>query len=99
VTEVGFCSKCRLIRQDDAFGPVTPCACFVDHHGHDCRLKIAVRSPIAFSCDAHGMDSCPACFTCTCGVVPSQMFVCGEAIFTWELGIGLVPALHEERTP
>ena len=48
-TEIGFCSKCQLIRQDDKFGPVTPCACFVVHHADDCRLRIAVRSPIAFA--------------------------------------------------
>ena len=95
VTEVGFCSKCGLVCQDDAIGPVTPCACFVEHHVHDCRLRIAVRSPIAFPCDAHGRDSCPPCFTCTCGVAAGRMFVCGEAVFTWELEAGLVLTLLE----
>jgi hypothetical protein len=90
-TEIGFCSKCHLIRQDDKYGPVTPCACFVVHHADDCRLRIAVRSPIAFACDTHGRDSCPSCFSCTCGVVADRMFVCGSLIFSWEPEIGLVP--------
>jgi len=91
-TEIGFCSKCHIIRQDDEFGPVTPCACFVDHHAGDCRLRIAIRAPIAFACDSHGRDSCPSCFACTCGVAPDQMFVCGRHVFTWDLETGLVPA-------
>jgi len=91
VTEVGFCERCHLVRQDDALGPVTPCACFVDHHAHDCRLRIAVRSPIAIACEAHGRDSCPSCFSCTCGVAADRTFVCGDRAFTWEPEVGLVP--------
>jgi hypothetical protein len=89
-SEVGFCSKCNILRHDDKLGPVTPCACFVAHHTDDCHLRIAVRSPISVACDAHDKDSCPACFSCTCGVAADRMFVCGRLVFSWELGIGLV---------
>jgi len=91
-TEVGFCSKCHIIRQDDAIGPVTPCACFVDHHAIDCRLRIATRSPISIPCDDHRRDSCPSCFSCTCGIAPDRLFVCGEVSFIWEPDVGLVPS-------
>lgn len=91
-TTIGFCSKCHLIRQDDASGPVTPCACFVDHHRTDCDLRIAVRGPIAIPCTAHGRDSCPACFPCTCGVAADRMFVCNDVAFVWESDVGLVIA-------
>ena len=94
-TELGFCSKCHIIRQDDKFGPVTPCACFVDHHADNCQLRIAVRSPIAFACDTHGKDSCPSCFSCTCGVAADRMFVCGRLVFSWEPETGLVPLRRE----
>lgn len=87
MTEVGFCEKCHLVRQDDAYGPVTPCACFVDHHAHDCRLRITIRSPIAIEHD-HEDD---AAVPCTCGVAADRMFVCGARVFTWEPKVGLVP--------
>lgn len=90
-TQIGFCSKCHLIRQDDAYGPVTPCGCFVNHHAVDCRLRIATRSPIAIACEDHGRDSCPGCFLCTCSMTPDKMFVCGDLTFTWDPEIGLVP--------
>ena len=89
---IGFCSRCGLIRQDDAHGwPVTPCACFIEHHAQDCRLRIAIRAPIAIPCDEHRADSCPVCFSCTCGVEPERMFVCGQHEFEWEDGVGLMP--------
>jgi hypothetical protein len=98
-TEIGFCSKCHIIRQDDKFGPVTPCECFVDHHAADCHLRIAIRSPIAFACDAHDKDSCPSCFPCTCGVAADRMFVCGRLVFSWEPEAGLVPLRREPSGP
>jgi hypothetical protein len=99
---VGFCSKCDILREEDAHGPVTPCACFVEHHANDCRLRIAIRSPISVACDSHGRDSCPACFPCTCGVAAERMFVCGRRgggfiVFRWEPEAGLVPIRREER--
>lgn len=56
-TQIGFCSKCNIVRQDDAYGPVTPCACFVDHHAADCRLRLSTRSWIGISCEEHGRES------------------------------------------
>ena len=88
---VGFCAACGLIRQDDEYGPVTPCACFVEHHADDCRLRVAVRSWIAIACAEHGRDSCPTCFSCTCGVAAGRTFVCGTRVFAWEPEAGLVP--------
>lgn len=91
-TEIGFCETCKIIRQDDEYGPVTPCACFVDHHADDCRLRIATRSPVGIACDDHRRDSCPQCFSCTCGVASDRMFMVGARAFTWEMDVGLVPA-------
>jgi hypothetical protein len=96
-TEVGFCSKCEIVRQDDACGPVTPCACFVEHHAADCRLRRAVGAWIAIPCDAHRRDSCPTCFACSCGVAETRMFVCGKLTFTWDLELGLVPERPSTR--
>lgn len=98
-TEIGFCTKCGILRQDDKFGPVTPCACFVDHHAGDCRLRIALRSWIAIACAAHGKDSCPSCSSCTCGIEENRMFVCGLFVFSWEPETGLVPLRREEFKP
>lgn len=96
--KIGFCSKCHIIRQDDEFGPVTPCACFVAHHADDCHLKMAVRCPISVACDAHGRDSCPACFSCTCGVAVEETFVCGKLAFTWDAKCScLVPTRVKDR--
>jgi hypothetical protein len=55
----------------------------------DCRLRIAIRSPISIACDAHGRDSCPACFSCTCTVLVDRVFVHGRRIFEWKLESGL----------
>lgn len=87
----GFCSKCHLIRQDDVFGPVTPCACFVEHHAESCRLRIALRSPIAIACEAHEVDECDVCYACSCGVPPERTYVCGDHVFAREMDVGLVP--------
>jgi hypothetical protein len=95
--DIGFCSKCDIIRQDDDGVPVTPCACFVEHHADDCQLRIAVRSPISVACDEHGRDSCPACFSCTCGVSADRQFVRGKLVFAWESKIGLHLIRREER--
>jgi hypothetical protein len=98
--DVGFCSKCGILREDDEHGPMTPCACFVEHHADDCRLRIAVRSPISFACDAHGRDSCPACHPCTCAVPADRAFTCGlrgggHLVFRWEEEFGLVLTRRE----
>ena len=98
--DVGFCSKCGIVRQDDAYGPATPCACFVAHHSRDCRLRVAVSAWIAISCEEHGRDACPACFSCTCDVPPDRAFVVGATAFTWEADVGLMPAAsNAEATP
>ena len=52
-TEVGFCSRCRLVRQDDELGPVTPCACFVDHHAQ--RHAVPTGSGVDDNLDWAGM--------------------------------------------
>lgn len=93
MTEVGFCAMCSRIRQDDAYGPVTPCACFVKHHADGCRLKIVVLSPIAIPCDIHNEEECLTCFPCTCGVSPAEMFMIDGSAFTWEPNVGLVPVM------
>ncbi len=89
---VGFCSRCKLVRSDDEYGwPITPCACFVEHHAEDCRLRIAIRAPIGVPCDEHKADSCPTCFSCTCGMDPARQFVWAKHVFEWEHGVGLMP--------
>ena len=90
--DVGFCSKCRFVRNDDEYGwPVTPCACFVEHHEKMCQLRRAISAMIAVACTEHGADSCPDCNPCTCGVSSDRTFVWAQHAFTWEYGVGLMP--------
>jgi hypothetical protein len=90
--QVGFCSKCGLVRNDDEYGwPVTPCACFVEHHEKTCQLRRAIGAMITIACVEHGMDSCPDCNPCSCGVPTDRAFVWAKHVFEWELGVGLMP--------
>jgi hypothetical protein len=89
--EIGFCSKCGIIRQDGPDGPEFPCACFVKHHAEDCLLRLMISCPIdVVTCDVPleegecGMSNCAQHTECTCTVPKEVRFVCGGKAFEYE---------------
>lgn len=71
---------CEVIIQNEkeyfARGRVADCTCqmlecvcaLTRLHLVSCRYRKALIRPIAISCEEHGVDVCPVCDSCTCGL-------------------------------
>lgn len=74
--KVGFCSKCKIVRQDTREGiPVTDCMCTASQrHKPGCTYLLAVACPIdiGFHCRRHGVFACEEC-DCDCKGVKASL--------------------------
>jgi len=79
-TEVGFCAKCGIFREDHITQegkriPVTDCGCTSVAYGHtkECTYTKVASCPIdvGIYCEAHDRSPCETC-ECDCGKVLSE---------------------------
>ncbi len=86
------CVVCKVARIHDDYGPVTPCACFVEHHEEVCELRRTVEGhPGVYSldtCEDHGAPLCLRCVPCLCDA--EATFQTGNFTYEYEPGVGLV---------
>lgn len=75
MNSIGFCSKCGLVRQDDANGdPETDCVCTAKtKHLASCTYLLSVSCPIdvGIYCKAHLLTACEEC-DCDCGAISRE---------------------------
>ena len=71
--EIGFCSKCGILREDMNGIPLFDCKCTAEKkHKSECRYLKAVSCYISIPCDEHGWDVCPKCDACDCKTTDSN---------------------------
>jgi hypothetical protein len=67
-TDIGFCSACRIIREDYEGVPITDCVCTAKiNHKENCMYIKAVAMWVSMElyCKKHNLDPCEEC-DCTC---------------------------------
>ena len=68
---VGFCSKCGIVREENPT-ELGSCPCLlVSYWGHteECSLVRAAACPIEIDCEHSCSSVCEICTPCTCGAI------------------------------